>query len=83
MMNFIWLNFIELLKTKPISHHFLIVQYYLPEPQAINKDFIRDVLSGNKQLLKKDMVKPIHVPHYDELSVKNLYPQFKGDKDMM
>ena len=41
------------------------------------------MLSEKKQLLKKTEVKPIHVPHYDELSVKNLYPQFKGDKDLM
>ena len=41
------------------------------------------MLSEKKQLLKKNEVKPIHVPHYDELSVKNLYPQFKGDKDLM
>ena len=69
-------------ETLPGSHYVCIVQYYLPEQQAINKDFLRDVLSGKKQLLRKDEVRPIHVPHYDELSVRNLYPQFTKDKEM-
>ena len=49
----------------------------------INKDFLKDVLIGKKQLLKKAEVAAIQVPHYDELSVKALYPQFKKDPDMM
>ena len=35
---------------------------------------------GKKQLLKKSEVNQIKVPHYDELSVRKLYPQFKADK---
>ena len=47
------------------------------------KDFLKAVLAGEKQLLKKDEVQHIHVKHYDELAVKHLYPQFKKDADMM
>ena len=49
----------------------------------VNKDFLKDVLAGKKQLLKKSEVKTIEVPHYDEVSVKALYPEFKKDAKMM
>ena len=45
----------------------------------MNKDFLRDVLSGKKHLFKKSEIATIQVPHYDELSVKALYPQFVKD----
>ena len=47
----------------------------------VNKDFLKDVLCGNKNLLKKTEVQQIAVPHYDELSVKNLWPQFNKDSE--
>ena len=59
------------------------VQYYLPPPATINKDFLKQVLAEEKQLLKKDEVVPIEVPHYDELAVKHLFPQFKKDVDFI
>ena len=40
----------------------------------MNKDFLKDVLAGRKQLLKKAEVQPIKVPSYDELSGKALWP---------
>ena len=40
----------------------------------INKDHLKDVLVGKKQFFKKQAVTQIQVPHYDELSVKQLYP---------
>ena len=49
----------------------------------MNKDFLKDVLSGKKQLLKKAEVNYIHVPQYDELSVKALWPEVKKDGDFM
>ena len=49
----------------------------------INKDFMKAVLAGQKDLLKKDQVKEITVPKYDELSVKSIYPMFKKDAQMM
>ena len=33
--------------------------------------------------MRKSMVKYIDVPHYDELSVKNLYSEFKTDEKFM
>ena len=49
----------------------------------MNKDFLKAVLQGQKQLLKKAEVRYIQVPHYDELSVKALYPMFAKDVEMM
>ena len=49
----------------------------------MTKDFLKDVLAGRKSLLKKAAVSQVEVPHYDELAVKRLYPQFKDDKLMM
>ena len=49
----------------------------------MNKDFLKEVLAGKKQLMKKAEVKYVTVPHYDELSVKGLYPMFTKDAEMM
>ena len=54
-------------------------QYYLPDENVINKDFLKEVLAGKKQLLKKSQYDPITVPHFDELSVRTLWPQLKKD----
>ena len=59
------------------------LQFYLPDEAVINKDFMKAVLAGQKDLLKKDQVKEITVPKYDELSVKSIYPLFKKDAQMM
>ena len=45
----------------------------------MTKDFLKDVFANRKQLLKKNDMKEIAVPHYDELSVKNLWPDLKND----
>ena len=63
--------------------HPSIVQFYLPDESVMNKDFLKAVLQGQKQLLKKAEVRYIQVPHYDELSVKALYPMFAKDVEMM
>ena len=60
---------------------FDLVQFMLPDESVINKDFLKAVLSGEKNLLKKNEVAIIAVPHYDELSVKRLWPEFAGDDD--
>ena len=62
--------------------HPIVVQYYLPPDSALNKDFLKQVLAGEKELLRKDDVAYIEVPHYDELSVKQLWPQFAGDAEV-
>ena len=51
----------------------------MPPESLINKDFLKQVLADQKQLIKKQDVSYIEVPHYEELAVKNLYPQFAGD----
>ena len=38
------------------------------------------MLAGNKALLKKADVRRVQVPHYDELSVRRVFPMFKADK---
>ena len=45
----------------------------------MNKDLLKDVLSGRKSLMKKGEVQHVQVPHFDELSVRNIYPMFKKD----
>ena len=54
-------------------------QYYLPDEAVFNKDFLKDVLAGKKQLMKKSEYDPITVPADDELSVRKLWPQLKKD----
>ena len=60
--------------------HSFTVQFYLPPPSTMNKDFLKQVLAGEKELLRKDAVAFIEVPHYDELSVKALRLQLAGDE---
>ena len=55
----------------------------MPAEEAVNKDFFKDVFAGRKQLMKKKQVDHIAVPHYDELSVKTLWPEFKKDAEFM
>ena len=47
----------------------------------MTKDFIKAVFAGEKQLLKKVDVITIEVPHYEELSVKNIYPSMRKDAE--
>ena len=49
-------------------------QLYVPPAKHINKDFLKQVLSEDKELLHIGKVKFINVPMYDELSVKKFYP---------
>ena len=41
------------------------------------------MLVGKKLLMKKKEVLSVSVPHYDELSVKNLWPRFKNDNEFL
>ena len=45
----------------------------------VTKDFLKEVLVGQKQLMKKTDVKSVQVPQYDELSVRHLWPEMKKD----
>ena len=48
-----------------------------------NKDFVRSLLSDQKKLLYMCQIRPVNVPKYDELSVKNIYPHLKADVEIM
>ena len=50
------------------------MQYYLPDETVVTKDFLKQVLAGEKDLLHRSNVNEINVPQYEELSVKALYP---------
>ena len=39
----------------------------------VNKDFLRLIISGEKELIPSESIKMIDVPNYDELSVSNLW----------
>ena len=49
----------------------------------VNKDFLKEVLAEHKKLLRKSEVNYIAVPHYDELSVKALWPDVKKDGNFL
>ena len=46
----------------------------MPPDHMLNKDFLKQVLMEEKQLLKKQDVQHIEVPQYEELAVKNIWP---------
>ena len=50
---------------------------------TVNRDFLRQVLSGEKFLLPHSEVKFLRSKRYNELSVKNLFTNLKKDKDFM
>jgi len=49
----------------------------------MNKDFLKEVFTEEKALLKLNEVKWRNVPLYDELSVVRLWPMMKEDKSFM
>ena len=48
----------------------------------MNKDFLKEVLAEEKDLLKLSDVRWINVPLFDELSVINIWPMMKEDKQI-
>ena len=49
----------------------------------LNKDFLKEILAGEKALLRLDQVKRISVPQFDELSVIKLWPMLQSDEKFM
>jgi hypothetical protein len=45
----------------------------VPPKTMMTGDFLKDVFKDEKKLLKLSDVRPCHPPHYDEISVVNLY----------
>ena len=56
---------------------------YVPPKLMVNKDFLKQILAGTKKLYHLNEIKPVHVPQYDELSVKRLWPNLKRANDFM
>ena len=54
------------------------MQLYLPDDTMFNKDFLKQVLAEEKELMPIKDVRFINVPHYDEISVKSLWPEMQG-----
>ena len=52
---------------------------YVPPISNVTKDFFKDVFSGRKELLSIAEVKHINIPHYPELSVRDMYEAYKDD----
>ena len=48
----------------------------------LNKDFLKQVLAGEKQLLELSQVRFRYIPAYDELSLKRFYPFIQDDPVM-
>ena len=50
-----------------------VVNVFLPTMHGTKVGFMRDFLSEAKSHLKQNEVNDMEVPHYQEISVKNLY----------
>ena len=55
----------------------------MPQKTMMNKDFLKQVLSGEKRLIELKHVKFINVPVYDELAIKYMYPLAKEEPNLM
>ena len=51
----------------------------MPPEAQVNKDFLKSVFKDDKRLLKKKHIEYISVSHWEELSVKRLWPDLKND----
>ena len=51
----------------------------MPPETQVNKDFLKSVFKDIKKLKKKKEVDYVSVPHWEELSVKKLWPDLKDD----
>ena len=52
---------------------------FLPTMKGTRLGFMRDILSENKLHLKQNEVIRLEIPAYEEISVKNLYPDAMAD----
>ena len=43
----------------------------------VNKDFLRQILKEDKELIEMPALLPVSVPLYDELSITNLWPHIQ------
>ncbi len=52
----------------------------MPSQKGTKVSFLRAIFCNKKKALKQTNVHSMVVPHYDELSVKNLYPDAMKDE---
>jgi hypothetical protein len=60
-----------------------IGQLYTPPKLMVNKDFIRQLLTEEKELIEMDRLLSVNAPFFDELSVKNLWPHIQKTPRLM
>ena len=53
----------------------------MPPKTQVDKAFLRQIFVNEKKLMKKNQVNYIHVPCWDELSVKKMWLDLSSDKD--
>jgi hypothetical protein len=63
-----------------IKHSCPTVGLYLPSQKGTKISFMRAIFCNEKKALKQTNVHSIVVPHYEELSVKNLYKDAMKDE---
>ena len=56
---------------------------YVPPEYMINKDFLKEVFTEDKELLELKNVRWINVPLFDELSVVSIWPMMKENEQLM
>ena len=61
-------------KTDFISYMTNQLQLYVPPEKMLNRDFMKQLLLEAKKFLELSVVRFVHVPAYDELSVKKFWP---------
>jgi hypothetical protein len=49
----------------------------------VNKDFLKQILIEEKELMEVDAIKKVNMPKFDELSVKNFWPRVQGNQRIM
>ena len=74
----IQISTVSIAESKPNN---FTVQYYLPGIKQVSFGFLKDVFANRKKVLKKKQVDYISVPHFQELSVKRLWPDLKADAE--
>ena len=49
----------------------------------MTKDFVRQILAEEKDLIKMAGLRQINIPKFDELSVKNIRPRYMEEVEVM
>jgi hypothetical protein len=62
------------------KHSCPIVGLFMPSQKGTKISFLRAIFSNKKKALKQTKVSKIVVPHFEELSVKNLYDDAMKDE---